>query len=226
MNTNNINQHKPIILFDLDGTLIDSTDAIVNTFYHSFEVLNFKHNFTERDITSLIGYPLDIMYSRLGVEADNIDEFVQTYKKRYREISIAQTLLLDFAKESVKLASSFARLGIVTTKTGAYSKPLLEHFGIWDYFETLVGREDVTNPKPHEEPILKALSNMDITDRDDHTIYMIGDTKLDLESAKNAGVKSFGVLCGYGDEDELRAYTKNIAKNTLEAIKMIEKSCT
>ena len=222
MNTSNINEHKPIILFDLDGTLIDSTDAIVETFFYSFDKLNFKHNFAQEDITSLIGYPLDIMYTNLGVKKDRVDEFVQTYKKRYREISIAQTLLLDFAKEAVELAYSFARLGVVTTKTGAYSKPLLENFGIWDYFETLVGREDVTNPKPHQEPILKALSNMNIDDISSKNIYMIGDTKLDLESAKNAGVDSFGVLCGYGEEDELKAYTNNIAKDTLEAIKRIK----
>ena len=56
-----MNKNK-IILFDLDGTLIDSTDAIVSTFYHSFKELNFDFKGNEENIKSLIGYPLDIMY--------------------------------------------------------------------------------------------------------------------------------------------------------------------
>ena len=51
-----------IILFDLDGTLIESTDAIGSTFYHSFNELDFKFKGSDDDIKSLIGYPLDIMY--------------------------------------------------------------------------------------------------------------------------------------------------------------------
>ena len=61
-----MNKNK-IILFDLDGTLIDSTDAIVSTFYHSFKELNFDFKGNDEDIKSLIGYPLDIMYKNLGV---------------------------------------------------------------------------------------------------------------------------------------------------------------
>jgi phosphoglycolate phosphatase len=222
MNTKNKNRQNTIILFDLDGTLIDSTRAIVDTFYHSFEILGYEHNFEQSDITSLIGYPLDIMYARLGIEEQRVDEFVQAYKKRYREISIKETILMDFAHECITLAHSFARLGIVTTKTGAYTKPLLEHFGIWQYFDTLVGREDVTNPKPHEEPILLALSNMGISKDDiNNTIYMIGDTKLDIISANNADIKSIGVLCGYGTKDELEKYTLNVVSDTLEAVNII-----
>ena len=216
-----ISNNRPIILFDLDGTLIDSTKAIVDTFYYSFDKLGLKHNITQDDITSLIGYPLDIMYSKLGVDEKEVDIFVQTYKKRYRQISIAQTILFDFSVQAIKLAYSFARLGIVTTKTGAYTKPLLEHFGIWEYFDTLVGREDVINPKPHQEPILLALSNVNLNTKL-KDIYMIGDTKLDLLSAQNAGVNSYGVLCGYGKKEDLSQYTKNIAQDTLEAIKNIK----
>ena len=75
-----------IILFDLDGTLIDSTDAIVSTFMHTFKEMNYNFEGNEEDIKSLIGYPLDIMYQDLGIEKNVVWDFVASYKNRYRKI--------------------------------------------------------------------------------------------------------------------------------------------
>lgn len=209
-----------IILFDLDGTLIDSTDAILESFHNSFDLLNIKHP-SDEEIKALIGYPLDIMYSRLGVDEELVWDFVSTYKEHYRKISTQKTYLLESAKEAVVKASQFADIGIVTTKTGRYSKVLMEHFELMEYFQVLVGREDVENPKPHQEPILKAL---EFFEQDEQDIWMIGDTKLDLISAKNAGVNSIGVLSGYDDRVTLEKYTDIIVGDVLEAIKYLKNS--
>jgi len=207
-----------IILFDLDGTLIDSTEAILESFHNSFKVHNFSH-IDDESIKALIGYPLDIMYSKLGVDEDMVLDFVATYKEHYRDISKEKTILLNNAKEAVKLASEFADMGIVTTKTAKYSQILLEHFGIMDYFKVLVGREDVENPKPNKEPILKALESFDILNKE---IWMIGDTKLDLLCAANASVNSIGVLSGYGDEKTLKKFTNIVFKDVLEAMEYLK----
>jgi len=207
-----------IILFDLDGTLIDSTDAIVSTFHHSYKA----HGLIcvkDEAIKALIGYPLDVMYRELGIDEDKVWDFVDTYKEEYRKISTIKTKLLPNAVESIKKAASFAELGIVTTKTGKYSKVLMEHFDLMKYFKILIGYEDVKNPKPHEEPILKALDSFDTTDKD---IWMIGDTKLDLISAKNAGINAIGLLCGYGDEKSLKEFTNIVLNNSLDAINFLE----
>ncbi|MBT5935608.1 HAD family hydrolase [Sulfurimonas sp.] len=203
-----------IILFDLDGTLIDSTDAILESFHNSFDVHNFPHP-DDKDIKNLIGYPLDVMYKELGVDESLAWAFVKTYKEYYQVVSTQKTYLLPKAKESVLLANDFAELGIVTTKTGIYSEVLMEHFDIMDYFKVLIGREHVEHPKPHEEPILKALESFDVLNKE---IWMIGDTKLDLISAKNAGVNSIGVLSGYDDEGTLKKYTEYIFTTAYEAI--------
>ncbi|NPA59305.1 MAG: HAD family hydrolase [Epsilonproteobacteria bacterium] len=203
-----------IILFDLDGTLIDSTDAIVSTFHHSFDVHNEKHP-QDEEIMALIGYPLDVMYKELGIKDEFIWDFVSTYKERYREISTTKTELLKSAKEAIIVASKFAELGIVTTKTGRYSKVLMEHFELMDYFNVLVGREDVQKPKPDAEPILKALESFKHKGKE---VWMIGDTKLDLICAKEAGVKSIGVLSGYDTKETLEKYTNVIYGDVLEAI--------
>ena len=211
-----------VILFDLDGTLIDSTDAIIGCFYHSFTELNFDFKGDDEDIKNEIGYPLDIMYINLGVDKSIVWDFVDSYKKEYRKISISQTALLPNAIKSVKLASKIARLGIVTTKTTQYTIPLLEHLGIMKYFETIIGRQEVQNPKPHPEPIFKALKNMKL--KPHKNIFIIGDTKLDIIAGNKAGISSVAVLCGYGKKEELKEHTLNIVTDSLEAVKMIKNS--
>ena len=206
------------ILFDLDGTLIDSTKAIVSSFQDSFEYFGNKPPKKEA-IKALIGYPLDIMYSHLGVDKEKVSYFVTVYKKYYRDRSKIMTKLLPNVTQAIELASSFATLGIVTTKTGLYSKELLEHMKMMQYFEIIVGREDVVNPKPHPEPILKAL---DFLNADKSKSWMIGDTVMDLEAAQRAKIKSVALLCGYGDESEFASFTKNVKKTALEAVLFIE----
>ncbi|MDQ1245074.1 MAG: phosphoglycolate phosphatase [Campylobacterota bacterium] len=202
-----------IILFDLDGTLIDSTEAILESCHHSFDVHKYTKQ-SDEEIKALIGYPLDIMYENLGVDKELICDFVATYKEHYRDISTQKTILLKNAREAVLLAKEFATLGIVTTKTGRYSRVLMEHFGLMEHFDVLIGREDVENPKPHEEPILKALEKLDTQNRE---IWMIGDTKLDLIAATNANVNSIAVLSGYDDLKTLKKFTNVILNDALEA---------
>jgi len=207
-----------IILFDLDGTLIDSTEAILECFHHTFDVFHYPQP-SDEAIKALIGYPLDSMYADLGVEKERVWDFVARYKECYRKISTEKTFLLQNAREAVEQASQFARLGIVTTKTGAYSKILMENFGLMHHFDVLIGREDVEKPKPNAEPILKALEHFAVTDKE---VWMIGDTELDLKSAQSAKINAIGVLCGYGSIKNLQHYTEHLSANAYEAVQYLK----
>lgn len=211
---------KKIILFDLDGTLIDSTEAILESFYHALRAHREVENVTNEMITSQIGHTLHTMFAGVGVSDENIEAHVATYKLYYREISRQKTILLPNAIEAIKEASEFARLGIVTTKTGLYSRELMEHFGVMDYFEVLIGFENVTHPKPHPEPILKALNEMK---SNTDNVWMIGDTHLDLESSHRAEVNAIGVLSGYDNYEQLSKFNFIIMKDALEAVRIIAK---
>ncbi len=196
----------------------------MESFAYSFDKMGHKCDKSEAEICSLIGYPLDIMYEKLGIETKKIDDFILCYKEKYKVISKEKTKLLPKVSEAVILASSFAKLGVVTTKTAFYSKQLLEHFDLLKYFCVVIGREDVINPKPSAEPILKALKVLKANPKKDN-IYMLGDTILDLISAKESQVNSIGVLSGYGEEKELRKHTKNIKLSVYEAVNDI-KNCS
>ena len=212
------------ILFDLDGTLIDSTEAILESFHNSFDHYSYPRPADEA-IKALIGHPLDVMYIELGVEESLVWDFVATYKEHYRVISTQKTILLPQAREAVELAATFARLGIVTTKTGKYSQVLMEYFDLMAYFEVLIGREHVEHPKPHAEPIDKAVAKMGVSKEN---CWIIGDTRLDMGSAKNASIGAVGVLSGYDNLEQLKTLTDIIDVDVLEAVKrlknMVEKS--
>jgi phosphoglycolate phosphatase len=205
------------ILFDLDGTLIDSTEAILESFHNSYDFYN-ETSPDDEAIKALIGYPLDVMYRELGVKEELVWDYVATYKEHYREISRQKTIMLPRAVEAIELAAEHFQLGIVTTKTGRYSQELLEHFNLMHHFEVLIGREHVQHPKPHAEPILKAIEKLTCK-RDE--CWMIGDTRLDLGSAKNAGVKSIGVLSGYDNYEQLSTLSKIIKRDAYEAVEYL-----
>ncbi len=216
---NPIMKKNKIILFDLDGTLIDSTEAILESFEAAFASFGAKVP-DATQIKAEIGHPLEDMFDALGVEVSQIASYVRTYKSHYREISCAKTLLLPGAKEAIMLAYEEAYLGVVTTKTGLYSVALLEHMDVMHYFDVLIGRENVIHPKPHPEPIYQALKQLPkVTDG----IWMIGDTCMDMQAAQASGIDSIAVLCGYSSEELLMKCSRKIVKNSLEAIQFIAK---
>ena len=206
-----------VILFDLDGTLIDSTEAILESFGVAFAKFETKKP-SDEEIKAQIGYPLDVMFATLGVPKKELEAYVLAYKAHYRKISCAKTVLLPDAKEAIVLAKQYATLGVVTTKTAKYSIELLEHMGLMTYFDVLVGREDVQHPKPHPEPILQAMLKLQ---SDTSGYWMIGDTCMDMLSAKSANISSVAVTCGYGTEQSLEECTEYIRQTALEAVKFI-----
>lgn len=208
-----------IILFDLDGTLIDSTEAILESFAMAYSVCGGSLP-EDKKITAEIGYPLDAMFASLGIENMHIEKYIKAYKSHYQKISCEKTTLLSKAKEAIMLAHKGAYLGVVTTKTGKYSIILLEHMGLMHYFDVLVGREDVQFPKPHPEPIEKALQQLP---KVTGGVWMIGDTCMDMEAARAANIDGIAVLCGYGLEEKLMKCSNKICQNTHEAIQFIAK---
>ncbi|EEU7336687.1 HAD family hydrolase [Campylobacter jejuni] len=207
------------ILFDLDGTLIDSTDAILNSFQGAFKALGLTSKNNE-EIKNLIGYPLEQMFRMLYPDEVNLSkEFVLAYREIYAQIYLEQTTLLPKAKEALELGSEIADLGIVTTKGGKFTPILLDYLGVKKFFKTLITLEDVTNPKPSSEPIILALKRLNKTQEN---AYMIGDTILDIQAAISANITPLALACGYGNENELKAYSM-VFLNAYEAVNYIDR---
>jgi len=204
------------ILFDLDGTLIDSTRAILESFGIAYQNMN-QSKPDDKLIKAQIGHPLEDMFVTLGVDEKEVEAFVHHYKMHYRKINQAMTTLMPHAKEAIEKAHKVANLAVVTTKTSQYSIELLRHLNVFDYFDVFVGRDDVKFPKPHPEPILKALKALD----NGYSSWMIGDTCMDIQSAKAAKINAIGVECGYVPLEELKKCGNIIKSNALEAVNVV-----
>lgn len=193
---------EKILLFDLDGTLIDSTEAILESFLMTADQYGINLDAEKKKIQSMIGMTLENMFKEIGIPEREIKQCISIYRKFYQEVYLEKTYLLPKVKESFTALPSTYKMGVVTSKSHYFSEKILENLGMLKYFFTLVGVDDVQEPKPSAEPILRALEG---TNYSKDQVYMIGDTSFDMQAAQNAGVIGIGVSGKY--QDNLHQYT-------------------
>lgn len=175
------------ILFDLDGTLIDTNELIQVSFEYTFKKYNY--NFTHEEILSFNGPPLwDTFYQ---LNPDLAPEMMQTYQNHNHAHHEAYLKIYPHVLETVnKLKSEGFKLGIVTSKKKEGVDLGLNITGLGQYFDTIITVDDVIHPKPHPESVVKAMQDLDALP--EQTI-MIGDNYHDIEAGKNAGTLTAGV---------------------------------
>ena len=186
------------VVYDLDGTLIDSTDAIVHCFFHTFDVLGLPHPQREAVVKS-IGYTLEQQFSLL-TDADPC-ECTRIYRERYGQICCDMTVLLPGAEESLRLfAKAGLRIGFASSKRRQFAEMILRHLSVLDYFAVRIGPDDVIHPKPHPEAVAKSAEMLGVSPRE---LFFIGDTHFDVLAARAAGVRCLCVTTGYATREEL-----------------------
>lgn len=187
-------------LFDLDGTLLDSVRLILDSYHYT----TTKHALparTDDEWLAGLGTPLRVQF-RDSVRPDlSMDQLVATY----REFNLANHDAMAAAYPGVvdvlrQVRQRGIRFGLVTSKNQYGARLGLKLMGIEEEFEVVIGADDVVNPKPHAEPVLKALERMQVAK--EHTVY-IGDSVHDMESGRAAGVRTAGVLWGPFTRDQL-----------------------
>lgn len=188
------------IIFDLDGTLIDSSDGIAEAVNYSLRMMNQP----EQPISAIkpfIGDALSKMYPAF-TDAP-IDELCHHFKVKAAESVVRSTRPLEHVDSILpELKSKGIRMGIASTKISKHIKEILELLNWSEYFEVFVGGDDVRQVKPHPEAFNLALSRLDASpDRS----LVIGDTINDVLAAKEVPVKVIAVKSPYGGSEKLRA---------------------
>lgn len=187
---------KNTVVFDLDGTLTDSAPGIFN----AIKYLQNKMNLTplsEEQLRSCVGPPLNESFMRLwGVNFETAEEFVKIYREYYLPTGIFENTVYDGINELLKsLKANDIRLLICSAKPTSMINTVLEHFDILKYFDQISGVA-LTGKLPTKGERLKAML-------EDKNAFMVGDRKDDIIGAREAGIKSIGVLWGYGSIKEL-----------------------
>lgn len=181
------------VLFDLDGTLLDSTRLILDSFHHTFAHHGLPPQ-TDESFLAGVGTPLKIEFAKYCERPEEIDTMIATYREfnfRHHDRMVAA---FPGAIACVRaLAKAKIRLGIVTSKGRHGAKIGLEALTLTDVFEVLVCSEDVTRHKPDPEPVHHALGKLGVSP--DGTIF-IGDSIHDMRSGRAARVATGAALWG------------------------------
>jgi len=187
-------------LFDLDGTLIDSIELILRSYRHTMKV----HRGVEPpdDVWMAgLGTPLWVQFREWSRDEDEIRAMVATYRDYNLTHHDALVRPYDGVVERVRgMHARGGRMGLVTSKMRHGALRGLDVAGLADVFDAVVGSDDVTQPKPHPEPVLKAIG---LLGADPSGTVFIGDSRHDIECGRAAGVRTAAVLWGPFDRSHL-----------------------
>jgi phosphoglycolate phosphatase len=203
-------QDKNVLLFDLDGTLIDSVPDLalaVNSTLADFK----RAQYDEDHIRGWVGNGVGVLMARALSGSSTVDEkldksliadAVTIFSNYYKQYLCVKSALYKGVKPGLQaLKSAGYRLAIVTNKPEQFIPPILDGFEISDLFELKIGGDTLPQKKPHPAQLLLALKELNVSAEES---VMVGDSKNDILAAKAAGIDSIGLTYGYN-------YGENIA---------------
>lgn len=185
------------VLFDLDGTLLDSAPLVGR-------ILNGMRESQGRAPLSLNSYrqwislgAADLVGNAMEAEAQNVSTLVLEFRRRYRELPTPTNTLFPGAAETVAaLAASGVRLGICSNKPEHLCHKVLLETGLSDYFGSVVGGDTISQPKPHRQPLDYALEALGATAP---SAILVGDSTVDQRAAHAAQLRFVFFTGGYDD---------------------------
>ncbi|MEO2055207.1 MAG: HAD-IA family hydrolase [Nitrospira sp.] len=204
-----------LLIFDLDGTLIDSKRDIAKSVNLTFRDLGLP----EKPNETIYGYVGNgvrklILDAVESTDAHLIDRALEIFRGHYLEHLLDETRLYPGIREVLNHYNQM-KIALVTNKPHVYAKKILEGLGVDKAFDFIIGSEPDTQLKPHPEMILKTLGVLDTPTSD---AVMIGDSLNDIYAARSAGVRSCAVAYGFGNADELLSESPDFFVETGEAL--------
>ena len=186
-----VNDNKiDTVLFDLDGTLLNTKPLIDKSFIHTFEHFRPDYKLSDEELDSFFGPTLYQTFSRYSNDEEEIQAMIQFY--RDFNVPNHDSMVSPFpqAKETVKdLHKKGIKVGVVSSKKTDLVMHGLEIFGMLEYMDIVIGADEVKNHKPAPDGILLAKEKLN-----SKNVLYVGDTKNDIIAGKNASVKTCGVL--------------------------------
>lgn len=179
---------KKAVIFDLDGTVLNTDLLIKKSFIHVFKKYKPGYTLSDEELLSFLGPSLVDTFSRY-FDKSMIGELIDYYRQfNYSHHQDYVTIYPEVKDTLATLKDMGYPLAIVTTKVKDAAYIGLDLFGITDYFDIIIGHEDVKHSKPDPEGINKVLEKLGLNDG-----YYMGDNVTDILAGKNAGLKTIGV---------------------------------
>lgn len=193
------------VIFDFDYTLADSSAGAVECINYALGGMGLAQ-VTAEAACRTIGLSLHETFLTLGEhhEVQRGDEFYRLFVQRASEVMVSLTTLYQSVPATIAaLRKSDLRLGIVSTKYRCRIEETLEREGMRQEFEVVIGGEDVKQHKPHPEGLLRAMESLECSPA---SIVYVGDSVVDAELARHAGVPFIVVLSGVTPREHFNSY--------------------
>jgi len=206
-----------IFLFDLDGTIVDSAEGIINGLTYAFEKSGDEIPNNET-IRKYIGPPfMDTFTRELGFSEKKSRYLIEVFREYYVENGKFESEPYTGMKDLLEEVSSKYKIAVATSKPEVQAREILKNHGLYDYFE-FVGGATLDNSRIKKHDVIEhVLDNLNVSNREN--TYMIGDRYPDILGASKSGLKSIGVLWGYGTYDELESYNANYIEESVENLR-------
>ncbi len=184
---------RPIaILFDLDGTLVDTVPFILEAVRHAFE--GYGTCPTDAEWIAGIGTPLRTQLASFARRPEDVEELFERYRSFWLARHDERTRAFPGAAEAVAALSAAGHpIGVVTAKIEQGAYRTLRHTGLLPHVQAVVGADSCPNAKPHPEPVLLALSKLGWSPSE---AILVGDSPHDIAAAKAAGARAVAALWG------------------------------
>ena len=199
-----MNNKYQCCLFDLDGTLTDPAEGITNSVMYALEKYNI-HVADRSELYPFIGPPLMESFKKFfGFSGEQAVQAVAYYREYFRDAGIFENRLYEGIPDMLeKLRSKGVTVALATSKPYEFSIRILEHFGLYPYFDHFGAATMDGRISRKEDVIADLLTRLVGIDRS--SVLMIGDRDQDILGAKKNGLDSMGVLWGYGSREELQS---------------------
>ncbi|MBS0456913.1 MAG: HAD hydrolase-like protein [Proteobacteria bacterium] len=197
------------LLFDLDGTLIDSALGIGRCVAHAMEALG--EPIPDADaLRRWIGPPLRTSFGPLLNDAQRTERAVELYRERFDEIGWSEHTIYPGIETALRaLHAAGHHLAVVTAKNQPHAERIVAHLPFADLFEIVVGAS--YDGRLGEKPELIGVA-LDHLRQDPTRCWMVGDRHMDIDGARHHGMRCVGVLWGFGGAEELREATRLCAR--------------
>ena len=213
---------KKTVIFDLDGTLLDSIEDIASSMNKVLESLQLPTHKIE-DYKHFVGGGVDILVDNaLNNKSKEIkDEVIKRFKVEYDGKLHSKTLPYDGIYELLdELKKLDINLAVLSNKPHEFTVSYVNHFFKNYNFKEIHGQKKDVPKKPDPKAALDIVKCLDSSCEN---TYFIGDTKIDMQTAKSANMTAIGVLWGFRDEKELRDFGADfIVSNPLEILKILQ----
>lgn len=204
------------VCFDLDGTLVDSKNTILESTKAALDLLNISYRIDEDAFTNMIGMHFVDIFEKMKIIVPDFEKFITIYKALYFDF-MNSSYLYPEAEDTIKYLNQHQiKVSLLTTKVQEQAEKIIDHFNLRSSFDYLMGRRNGLAHKPSPEPLIYICNELNIKPSE---TLMVGDTELDIQCGKSAGSKTCGVLFGYRIKVQLEKEKPDFIISRLDELK-------